>query len=182
MIQYTHATSSHKFMVDRVLTAEMGPVSHGCFGEQAEEEEPAEEEDADAPPKPKTTDILSTFKHVYVSQVVRDPRMWFKRVPRLGSFMAVPLCYQSCLSDEALESATADFQDVTARKAELQKEVDQFEDEQAAKKDAAESAGEPFELETRDWPEIDFAPFISAEQKFVVCLDSMGQDRQFSDD
>jgi len=35
--------------------------------------------------------------------------MWFKRVPRLGSFMAVPLVYESCLNDEALEAATADF-------------------------------------------------------------------------
>lgn len=107
VIQYTHATSSHKFMVDRVLTAEMGPVSHGVFG-QAEEEDPAEEEEADEP-KAKNNDILHTFKHVFVPEVVRDSRMWFKRVPKLGSFMAVPLSYQSCLTDEALEAATADF-------------------------------------------------------------------------
>jgi hypothetical protein len=35
--------------------------------------------------------------------------MWYKRVPRLGSFMAVPLIYQSCLSDEALEAAISDY-------------------------------------------------------------------------
>jgi len=109
VIQYTHATKSHQFMVDRVLTPEMGVVSHSCFAEQEGEEEPVEEEDADAPPKPKNDDILTTFKHIYVPEVVRDSRMWFKRVPRLGSFMAVPLVYLSCLSDEALEAAIVDF-------------------------------------------------------------------------
>lgn len=29
---------------------------------------------------------------------------------------------------------------------------------------------------------IDFAPFLTTEEKWVVCLDTMGQDRQFSDD
>jgi hypothetical protein len=148
-------------MVDRVLTSEMGVVSHSCFGEQVDDEEPVEEEDPDSPPKAKNDDILSTFKHIYVPEVVRDSRMWFKRVPRLGSFMAVPLCYQSCLSDDALEAATTDYQDVVARKQELQKEIDIFEDEQVQKKDAAEAAGEPFEAEEREWPEIDFAPFIT---------------------
>jgi hypothetical protein len=55
--------------------------------------------------------------------------MWFKKVPRLGSFMAVPLVYQSCLSDDALEAAISDFQNVTQQRSELQKEIDIFEDE-----------------------------------------------------
>ena len=54
-------------------------------------------------------DILKTFKGVvYVKEVVREPRMNYQKVPRLGCYMAVPLVYQSCLSDEALDSAVAD--------------------------------------------------------------------------
>jgi len=96
VIQYTHATASHKFMIDRVLTPEVGPITHSCFGEQAEEEEPAAEEDdveSNTALKAKNEDILTTFKHIYVPEVVKESRMWFKRVPRLGSFMAVPLVY-----------------------------------------------------------------------------------------
>jgi hypothetical protein len=171
VIQFSHATNSHAYMVDQVLEPESGPLTHSVFGEQ-EEEEPAEEEEGEAPKK--STDILDTFKHKFVKEVVREPKMWFKRVPRLGSYMAVPLIYQSCLSDEALEAAVADYQDVTARKAELQKEVDQHEEEQAARKDAAEQSGEQFEAEERDCPVIEFADFICQEQKFVVCLDTMG--------
>lgn len=54
-------------------------------------------------------DILESFKHVYVPEVVREPKMWFKTVPRLGSFMSVPLIYKSCLCDEALDAAIADL-------------------------------------------------------------------------
>ena len=42
----------------------------------------------------KKEDILDTFKGVvYVKEVVREPRIKFQHVPRLGSFMAVPLVY-----------------------------------------------------------------------------------------
>ena len=46
-----------------------------------------------------------TFKHTYVKEVVREPLMHFYRVPRLGAFMAVPLVYNSCLSESALDNA-----------------------------------------------------------------------------
>lgn len=112
------------------LSAEDGQRTHSVFGEVEEEEAQEEGGDDDAAPKAKNDDILSTFKHVFVPEVVRDSKMWFKRVPKLGSFMAVPLVYSSCLSDEALESAVTDYQDVSSRKAELQKEIDQFDEEQ----------------------------------------------------
>jgi len=53
-------------------------------------------------------DILISFKHLYVREVVREPRMHFQKVPRLGSYLAVPMVYNSCLSDEALEALVAD--------------------------------------------------------------------------
>ena len=65
--------------------------------EAAEKEEPVEK------------DILESFKHVYVKEVVREKRMNFTRVPRLGSYMAIPLIYNSCMTDEALEEAVKDF-------------------------------------------------------------------------
>jgi hypothetical protein len=35
--------------------------------------------------------------------------MWFKTVPRLGAFMAIPIIYESCLSDDTLDLAIADY-------------------------------------------------------------------------
>ena len=53
----------------------------------------------------KSQDILHTFRHIYVKEVVREPRMHFYKVPRLGSFMAVPLIYKSCLLEGSLDTA-----------------------------------------------------------------------------
>jgi hypothetical protein len=57
-----------------------------------------------------------------------------------------------------------------------------FEEEQNNKREAAQANNEPFEEEVREWPEFETAPFLTFEQKFVVCLDTMGQDREFTDD
>lgn len=55
---------------------------------------------------------MTSFKHIYVKEVVREPRMHYYKVPRLGAFMAVPLVYNSCLFEDALDNAVADYLDV----------------------------------------------------------------------
>lgn len=119
-------------------------------------------------------DILDSFKHVYVSEVVREPRMWFKTVPRLGSFMSVPIIYDSCLSDESLDLAIADFQRVTAENEKLQKELLAHEQEQAAKLEAAVANGETYEKEEKVIEEVPLQPFQCVKKQFVICLDTMG--------
>lgn len=59
---------------------------------------------------------------MYVSEVVREPSMWFKTVPRLGSFMAVPLVINSCLNDKALDEAIKEMHRVTAENQKLRAE------------------------------------------------------------
>ena len=48
-------------------------------------------------------------------------------MPRLGAFMAVPLCYESCLSDKSLDSAITDYLKVTAENDRLEKELEAHE-------------------------------------------------------
>ena len=69
VLQYTHTSKGHEFMTQKNLTPEMGPMTHGVFAEGQEEQQ--EEDDAisnsaSERPAPKATDILTTFKHVYV--------------------------------------------------------------------------------------------------------------------
>lgn len=93
-------------MVGKVVTPETAPVTHSVFAEQEQEEDPADDlSNPDDAVVKKSQDILTTAKYVYIKEVVREPRIWFKRVPRLGSFLSVPLVYNSCLTDEALEAA-----------------------------------------------------------------------------
>jgi hypothetical protein len=66
---------------------------------------------------------------VVVKEVVREKRMHYFRVPRLGSFMAVRLEYNSCLTEEAFDAGVADMQSVIQRQAEQDAEREEFDRE-----------------------------------------------------
>lgn len=53
--------------------------------------------------------------------MVREPRIKFYRVPKLGSFMAIPLVYNSCLFEDALDRAVADYLECVRRREEQDK-------------------------------------------------------------
>jgi hypothetical protein len=61
-------------------------------------------------------------KNVCVKEVVREPRMRYFKVPRLGSYMAVLLKYDSCLFEEALDAGFEDFIDCHNKRQEQDKE------------------------------------------------------------
>lgn len=65
--------------------------------------------------------------------------MHFQKVPRLGSYLAVPLVYNSCLSDEALEALVADSLAVQIQRDQQTSEKDAWELDQQHKREAAEA-------------------------------------------
>jgi len=143
-------------MVDRVLNVDEG-ITHDVFKEPSQAEEPPEEGE-EAPP----ADIIDSFKGlVYVKEVVREPRMHYQKVPRLGAFMAVPLVYNSCLSDEALEAFVNDTLATNLQKEEQEKELEAWEAEQSSRRAAAEAGNDPFEEEEKQWDEITLQPLIT---------------------
>ena len=66
-------------MVDVVLGPTEGVVTHEVFaaGEDDPDEAAAGSEDEENPKEKAPKDILDTFKHSYVKEVVRDERMHF---------------------------------------------------------------------------------------------------------
>lgn len=67
-------------------------------------------------------------KIVYVKEVVREPRMYFYKVPRLGSYLAIRLEYDSCLFEEALDTAVEDYIDVRIRQKQQDDEKREYEE------------------------------------------------------
>ena len=65
--------------------------------------------------------------------------MHFQKVPRLGSYLAVPLVYNSCLSDEALEALVADSLAVQIQRDQQTLEKDVWELDHQHKREAAEA-------------------------------------------
>jgi hypothetical protein len=103
-------------MKGKLLKPDQG-ITHSVFQEAAPAEEAPPEDAEEGAGEAKATkqqigdpsDIINSMKHLYVKEVVREPKIHFYKVPRLGSYMAVPIEYESCLSVAALDEAVADF-------------------------------------------------------------------------
>lgn len=98
-------------MKGKILKVDQG-IAHEVFRDPSvAEEAPADEEELaeGQEQKQKSDDILTSFRHIHVKEVVREPKMHFYDVPRLGSFIAIPLEYLSCLSESALDNSVLEF-------------------------------------------------------------------------
>ena len=93
-------------MVDKVLKKSDG-LTFDVFNDKPEEEG-----------KEPSTDP----EHILIKEVVREPRMHFFKVPRLGSYLAVRLEYDSCLSIDAYDAGVKDAISVKER---IQEQEDQ---------------------------------------------------------
>ena len=48
-------------------------------------------------------------KHIFVEEVVRNKKVKYFQVPKLGSYLAIKLQYDSCLFEEAYDHAVIDY-------------------------------------------------------------------------
>ena len=121
---------------------------------------------------------------VYIKEVVREPRMHFFKVPKLGSYLAIRLEYNSCLFEEALDAGVVDYLDVRQKVKEQEEEKKSFIEKQKGAEE--EGDGEPAASDgvasSRQWDQIKPKPFKSKKVQFVVCLNTLGQDREFTSD
>lgn len=60
-------------------------------------------------PKQKPAPLEKLPKCIHIEEVVREPRIFFYTVPRLGSYLAIKMEYNSCLIEEAFDAAVIDF-------------------------------------------------------------------------
>ena len=189
VIKFKHANKDHeKIMVGRILEQGQG-ICHELFGkpEAGEEEEGGEKEEGEEGEGAKkeqgeADDILKTYPHKFVKEVVREKKVHFWQVPRLGCFMSIPLVYRSCLSEPSLDEALKDYVEILKQMEEQDKKRAEWEAEQQELKEEKQRNGEKFVAEKREWPEIKPAPFITTDQKLVICIDTLGQDRALTDD
>jgi len=173
VVKFHHANSDHKdLMVGKVLEQQNG-IIHQLFKE-SEEEEPADPEGEDAPQKPEQQSILKRMKHIYIKEVVEDKQIHFWKVPRLGSFLAVPLIYKSCLSEESLDEAIADWIEKLKKIEEQEKLKQEWQEEQDQIKEEKARENQPYEPEKKEWEDYKPAPFKTVEKKYVICIDTLG--------
>jgi len=107
-------------LIDKILKQDQG-ITFGLFApdepEAPVEEAEEEEEEGAAPKKPKEP-VERLPKHILVEEVVEEPRIHYYQVPKLGSYLAIKLEYESCLSEEAFDAAVVDYLEVDLKRAE----------------------------------------------------------------
>ena len=105
-----------------------------------------------------------------MDDVVNDKRIKFFDVPKLGAYFAVPLIYKSCLFEASFDAGVDDALECKKLRA-IQEE----------EKQKSEHASNKEEEEEKVYEEIIEAPYKTVEVKLVVAVDTMGQDRVFSE-
>jgi hypothetical protein len=109
-----------------------------------------------------------------VKEVVRNPKMNYWKVPRLGSYMAIPLVYKSVLSVDSFQHAYDDLLEFNKRTLAQEEEKRVFTELLETHKAEKLAANEAFVPEVREWEPITLPAFKYSLKKFVICLDSMG--------
>lgn len=113
-IHFGYANPEHKFIIDKVLQPGSG-VTYDLFNEVPTEDadvaaaEPELDEEGNPIPVPvkEPEEVLPKFQ--IVPEVVREARIHFFKVPKLGSYMAIRLEYETCLFEEALDAGVANY-------------------------------------------------------------------------
>ncbi|CEM40137.1 unnamed protein product [Vitrella brassicaformis CCMP3155] len=200
VVRYVHASASHKGLVGTCLPQGQGAtwrVWEKVVAEEGQEEEEAPEGQAS---KSKGRPYPSVYVEDVLDATPPLQPIKFFDMTRLGSFIAVPIVYQSCISPAGIDIAVEHIKAVKERDAKLAElraqraEKEAEEAEKAAEKEAAgagageeggaegggegekeggEAAMEPEEAV----PEIPLPELPGVEVKYALCLDTLGQSR-----
>ena len=175
IITYIGSTENHNFMIKKTLPlSETQGITYDVFKERVDEP-PAEDENA--PPKEKPP------AYVYRPNVVKEEKMFFFKIPKLGAYIAVPLVFNSTLNEAAFDQAVAERiryrEDKETRLKEHQeKEANLRNAIEDAQKNGEDSAAFEEELRTMEFVDATEAPFPSIKKEYVLCCDTLGQDRE----
>jgi len=177
LISYIGASGAQKFIIGRELLPDTG-VTYTVFQPKEEEQPPAEGEEAPVVTKPN---------YLYIPDVTKDQRIVYFRIPKLGAYQACPLSYKSVLSERSFDEGVKErlrFQEETEnqkrekeqRDEDFQKRIQEAQDQEQPIEEIEE------EWKNIEWPLIEEKEFESEERKFVLCVDTLGEDRELTEE
>lgn len=106
-IRYVAVNKSSEFMRNKTLIQDLGPITFSIWNKPAPEV-PESEEQIEGPIEGYT----------FVEDVVRNPEMFYFGVPKLGSYIALPCSYFSCLFEEAFINGFNDYLECSKKRQE----------------------------------------------------------------
>lgn len=202
VIRYVNFSESHKFLQYKFLENEQG-ITYDLFkpkeenSEAGQDQENANAENMENAENDDNTEIRQEKikeyipNHILVEEVVRNPKMKFFREPRIGCYLAIDLTYKSSLLTLSLNSAIEALNDYNNRLADYDQRKNEFllkQQEELAQREQQEGATEGqqpnSEQVEQNFPEenITLNEFEKTEKKYILSLDTMGQDRLFTEE
>ncbi len=202
VLRYIHWNNDHDFLHGKILEPKQG-VTYSLFmdvsgdeeGEEGEEAPPEKnegEEGEEGEVDDKKEDVI---KSIEIQDVVMDNKIKFFREPRLGSYLAYNISYQSSLSYKSLLSAINNLNDYNTKNEEYEKlkaekeeqeklnkenkEGNEEEEEEEEKKENEGEEGEEEEGEKLIKPILE--DFEKEGKTLILSMDTLGQDRTFSE-
>lgn len=144
----------------------------------------------------KHSDINESLPEVYEKEVVMRPEMKFFREPRLGCYLAVDMTYNSSLSLDSLISAINNYEEYKTNLSAQEERKKQHEqriiDLQKEKMDLSstgnnniddpEKINENEMIDSFNEEPVVLQVFHKNEKKLVISLDTLGQDREFTEE
>lgn len=165
---YHASPKGFEFLLRKTIKSSEGVV-HSIFQER--EETPVEPIDTQAEGEGETEPAPVEEpkpQHVLVDEIVREQKLKFFKVPRLGSLLCVRLSYESCLSELALDEAVKDVHDVEQRQKQQDIEKHIWEEHENKRREEAEKTNDEFEPEEKEWEEIKEKPYHSEVVDYAV--------------
>lgn len=170
LITYIGSSKGHEFMKNKRLGLEQG-ITFEVF-------KPGQEVDGEIKPP---------AEFFFVKDVVKEPRMVFFRIPKLGCFLAIPLVWNSSLSEQAFDAGVEERLKFKRISLEQEKEKEakeaKFQEDLRDKQEVNEPT-EELEAEYENWKNafenVQEAPFQTVKKEYVVSMDTLGQDRELN--
>jgi hypothetical protein len=100
--------------------------------------------------------------------------MHYYKVPRLGSYLAIKLEYNSCLFEDSFVTALNNYKLVKEKREQIAIEKEEWAQEQEEIRKQKEAEEEEYEPQERIWPEPQYDPFKTRKIQYVLCLNTMG--------
>ena len=205
VLRYIHWNKDHDFLHGKILEPKQG-VTYSLFMDVSGDEEGEEGGEEPAPEKnegeegeegevdDKKEDVI---KSIEIQDVVMDNKIKFFREPRLGSYLAYNISYQSSLSYKSLLSAINNLNDYNTKNEEYEKLKAEKEEQEKLNKENKEGNEEEEEEEEEEKKENEgeegeeeegeklIKPILEDFEKegktLIISMDTLGQDRTFSE-
>eukprot|EP00825_Cyclidium_porcatum_P002631 TRINITY_DN1121_c0_g2_i1.p2 TRINITY_DN1121_c0_g2~~TRINITY_DN1121_c0_g2_i1.p2 ORF type:complete len:658 (-),score=176.34 TRINITY_DN1121_c0_g2_i1:285-2258(-) len=178
VIHYVGFSKSQRTIMEgKILPLEQGVTADVFKEKEAVEEQQQPEDDQ------QQKAVVQKPNYVYIPDVVKEPKMQFFKIPKLGAYIAVPLICKTCLNEQSFDATLEERLKFLKAKEEQDQLKAQKQQEHDDKLKEMEETGEDttefvkqFKAELEGMEEIKEGEIVTAKKEYVICGDTLGQD------